>query len=156
MTKEMMEIEYNRGRNLLETDKIENLEEAIKVFTNLEDYKESAKFLNQAKEKYNGLKMEFEEQKEEDYQRALMLMKEKKSAQRLDQAIKLFTSLEGYKDSNEQKEICLKYREKVMINDKTGLDRLKLTGYLFAGIGIIVIAIVICAVIWTLVSNGGE
>ena len=44
MTAEMMEIEYNRARNLLEKTDISSLEEAVKVFEDLNDFKESDDF----------------------------------------------------------------------------------------------------------------
>ena len=43
-----------------------------------------------------------------------------------------------------------------MIKDKRGLDRFKLIGYLCAGIGVIAIAFIIMAIIWNIVSNGGN
>ncbi|MCR5462200.1 MAG: hypothetical protein K6E87_03945 [bacterium] len=156
MTLEMMEIEYTRARELSQKEDIKSLEEAINIFTNLEDFKDSNKFKNNAITKLNLLKEELEEKKKEDYNRAVMLMQNKKSAQRLDQAIKLFNELADYKDSNKLKEECIILRQKVMKGDKKSLDRLKLVGYLFAGIGIIAIAFIICAVIWNIVSNGGN
>lgn len=152
MTKEMIDIEYNRARTLSEKDDIKSVEEAIKIFENLEDYKDSNKFLNLSKEKLNKLKLDYDQKREEDYERAIMLMKEKNSAQRLDQAIKLFNSLEDYKDSNELKEKCINQRHKVMVKDRKNLDRFKLLGYLFAGIGVVIIAFIICAVIWNVTS----
>ena len=156
MTLEMMEIEYTRARELSQKEDVKSLEEAINIFTNLEDFKDSNKFKNNAITKLNLLKEELEEKKKEDYNRAVMLMQNKKSAQRLDQAIKLFNELADYKDSNKLKEECIILRQKVMKGDKKSLDRLKLVGYLFAGIGIIAIAFIICAVIWNIVSNGGN
>ena len=156
MTLEMMEIEYTRARELSQKEDIRSLEEAINIFTNLEDFKDSNKFKNNAITKLNLLKEELEEKKKEDYNRAVMLMQNKKSAQRLDQATKLFNELADYKDSNKLKEECIILRQKVMKGDKKSLDRLKLVGYLFAGIGIIAIAFIICAVIWNIVSNGGN
>ena len=156
MTLEMMEIEYTRARELSQKEDIKSLEEAINIFTNLNDFKDSNKFKNDAITKLNLLKEELEEKKKEDYNRAVMLMQNKKSAQRLDQAIKLFNELADYKDSNKLKEECIILRQKVMKGDKKSLDRLKLVGYLFAGIGIIAIAFIICAVIWNIVSNGGN
>ena len=156
MTLEMMEIEYTRARELSQKEDIKSLEEAINIFTNLNDFKDSNKFKNDAITKLNLLKEELEEKKKEDYNRAVMLMQNKKSAQRLDQAIKLFNELADYKDSNKLKEECIILRQKVMKGDKKSLDRLKLVGYLFAGIGIITIAFIICAVIWNIVSNGGN
>ena len=156
MTLEMMEIEYTRARELSQKEDIKSLEEAINIFTNLEDFKDSNKFKNNAITKLNLLKEELEEKKKEDYNRAVMLMQNKKSAQRLDQAIKLFNELADYKDSIKLKEECIILRQKVMKGDKKSLDRLKLVGYLFAGIGIIAIAFIICAVIWNIVSNGGN
>ena len=90
MTKEMMEIEYNRARTLLSADELEKIEEARNILEELDDYKDSKKFLDEAKLKINEMQIEIDEKKEEDYERAILLMKEKKSAQRLDQAIKLF------------------------------------------------------------------
>ena len=156
MTLEMMEIEYKRARELSQKDDIKSVEEAINIFTNLEDFKESNRFKNDAVLKLNQLKEEFNEKLEEDYNRAVMLMQNKKSAQRLDQAIKLFNDLADYKDSNKLKEECITLRQKVMKNDKKNLDRFKLAGYLCAGIGIIAIAFIICAIIWNIVSNGGN
>ena len=156
MTLEMMEIEYKRARELSLKDDIKSVEEAIDIFTKLEDFKESNRFKNEALAKYNILKEEYNEKLEEDYNRAVMLMQNKKSAQRLDQAIKLFKDLADYKDSMKLKEECEILRQKVMVSDRKNLDRFKLLGYLFAGIGVVVVAIIICAVIWSIVSNGGE
>lgn len=156
MTLEMMEIEYKRARELSLKDDIKSVEEAIDIFTKLEDFKESNRFKNEALAKYNILKEEYNEKLEEDYNRAVMLMQNKKSAQRLDQAIKLFKDLADYKDSMKLKEECEVLRQKVMKSDRKNLDRFKLLGYLFAGIGVVVIVIIICAVIWSIVSNGGE
>ena len=150
MTAEMMEIEYNRARNLLDKTNVASLEEAVQVFEELNDYKDSLKYKNTAILKLNEAKAEVEELKEESYSRALMLMENKKSAQRLDQAMKLFTDLGDYKDSVALKEECLKLREKVMKKDKAGIERLRLLGYLFAGIGIIAIAFVVLAIIYNL------
>ena len=148
MTAEMMEIEYNRARNLLEKTDISSLEEAVKVFEDLNDFKDSYKFKNMAILKLNEAKEDEKEKKEESYNRALLLMENKKSAQRLDQAIKLFNDLGDYKDSNVLKEECLKLRKKVMKKDKANLEKLRLIGYLFAGIGVIVIAFIILAIIY--------
>lgn len=156
MTLEMMEIEYNRARNLAEKTDIASLEEAVNIFEGLEDYKESKKFRDIAVLKLNEAKANLEVKIEEDYNRACFLMENKNSAQRLDQAIKLFNDLGDYKDSNELKEKCIVLRKKVMIKDKRGLDRFKLIGYLCAGIGVIAIAFIIMAVIWNIVSNGGQ
>ena len=156
MTLEMMEIEYKRARELMLKEDIDSIKEANDIFLKLEDYKDSIKFKNETTKMLNVLESELEGKKEEDYKRAIFLMENKKSAQRLDQAIKLFTDLADYKDSEKLKNECLSYRQKVMNNDKKNLDKLKLIGYLFAGIGIIVIAFLICAVIWSIVSNGGE
>ena len=154
MTKEMMEIEYNRARTLLSSDELSDLEEARKILEELDDYKDSKKFLDDSKLKINKKIIEIDETKEEDYERAILLMKEKKSAQRLDQAIKLFKLLGDYKDSEALLNECIQKRQDVSVKDKRDLDKLRLTGYLFAGIGVIVIAIIICAVIWTIVSGG--
>lgn len=152
MTQEMMEIEYNRARTLLSSNELEKLEEARDILISLNDYKDSPKFLDEAKLKINNLLIEIEEKKEEDYERAILLMKEKKSAQRLDQAIKLFKMLDDYKDSKELLEECIKKRKDVSVKDKRDLDKLRLMGYLFAGIGVVFIAFVILAVIWSIVS----
>lgn len=156
MTLEMMEIEYNRARELSQKDDIKSVSESIKIFSNLDDFKNSKKFMEDASNKLEELKIELDEKKEDDYNRALLLMENKKSAQRLDQAIKLFNDLGDYKDSVKLKEECNNLRLKVMKSDRKNLDRLKLVGYLFAGIGIIAIAFIICAVIWNIVSNGGN
>ena len=148
MTVEMMEIEYNRARTLLEKGEISGLEEALNIFEDLNDYKESPKLKNMVIEKLNVKKAELEEQKEEKYNRAILLMENKKSAQRLDQAAKLFNDLGDYKDSIKLREECLVYRQKVMKKDKAGIERLRLIGYLFAGIGVIVIAFIVLAVIY--------
>lgn len=148
MTVEMMEIEYNRARTLLEKGEISGLEEALNIFEDLNDYKESPKLKNMVIEKLNVKKAELEEQKEEKYNRAILLMENKKSAQRLDQAAKLFNDLGDYKDSIKLREECLEYRKKVMKKDKAGIERLRLIGYLFAGIGVIVIAFIVLAVIY--------
>jgi len=156
MTLEMMEIEYNRARNLAEKTDIASLEEAVNIFEGLEDYKESKKYRDIAVLKLNEAKANLEVKIEEDYNRACFLMENKNSAQRLDQAIKLFNDLGDYKDSNELKEKCIVLRKKLMIKDKRGLDRFKLIGYLCAGIGVIAIAFIIMAIIWNIVSNGGN
>lgn len=156
MTLEMMEIEYNRARNLMNKDDLESIKEALNVFDSLGDFKDSLKYKNELIEKINILEDELTQKKEDDYNRAIMLMENKKSAQRLDQAIKLFNDLGDYKDSIKLKEECEESRIKVMKADKKGLDRLKLTGYIFAGIGVVMIVFIICAVIWSIVSNGGE
>ena len=156
MTLEMMEIEYNRARDLLYKDNLDSANEAFDIFEKLGDYKDSKKFKNEAIKKINILKDELAQKKEEDYNRAIMLMENKKSAQRLDQAIKLFNDLGDYKDSINLKKECEETRLKVMKADRKGLDRLKLVGYIFAGIGVIMIVFIICAVIWSVVSNGGE
>ena len=154
MTKEMMEIEYSRARTLLSSDELEKLEEARNILEELNDYKDSKKFLDDAKLKINEKLIELDEKKEEDYERAILLMQQKKSAQRLDQAIKLFKQLGDYKDSKALLDECIKKRNDVSVKDKRDLDKLRLMGYLFAGIGVIVIAFIICAVIWTIVSGG--
>ena len=155
MTLEQQELEYNRARTLYANEDLESLNIALDTFTMLGDYKDSNKFLNLTKEKINQANLELEEKKQEDYDRAIFLMKEKKSAYRLDQAIKIFASLEDYKDSKEKLGECEKQRIKVMKRDKKTLDRFKLIGYLCAGIGGVIIAFIICAVIWSIVSNGG-
>ena len=152
MTQEMMEIEYNRARTLLSSNELEKLEEARDILVSLNDYKDSPKFLDEAKLKINNLLIEIEEKKKEGYERAILLMKEKKSAQRLDQAIKLFKILDDYKDSKELLEECIKKRKDVSVKDKRDLDKLRLMGYLFASIGVVFIAFVIFAVIWSIVS----
>lgn len=153
MTLEMMEIEYKRARNLMNKDDLDSVNEALNVFESLGDFKDSLRFKNDVIKKINLLKEEQNEKNEENYNRAIMLMENKKSAQRLDQAIKLFTDLGDYKDSIKLKEECEEARIKVMKADKKGLDRLKLTGYIFAGIGVVMIVFIICAVIWSIVSN---
>lgn len=154
MTKEMMEIEYNRARNLIASEDLNKLIEARDILTELDDYKESKKYLEKVVTEINSMNADLEEKKEEDYERAVMLMKEKKSAQRLDQAMKLFKALGDYKDSAELLEKCQQLRTSVSIKDKKDLDRLKLIGYLFAGIGVIAIFVIICAMIWQTVSGG--
>ena len=148
MTKEMMEIEYNRARNLSATEDLDKLIEARNIFENLDGYKNSNDLLNDVIIKINGLKGDLEEKKLDDYNRALLLMQEKKSAYRLDQAIKLFKELGDYKDSKELLEKCEDYRNKVILNDKKNLDRFKLLGYLFAGIGVVAVVFIILAMIW--------
>ena len=150
MTAEMMEIEYNRARVLLDKTDISSLEEALNIFESLNDYKDSNKLRNIAVEKLNEAKAEEEVLKEDSYKRALMLMENKKSAQRLDQAIKLFNDLGDYKDSASLKEKCLEFRQKVMKKDKAGIEKLRLAGYLCAGIGVIVVAFIILAIIYNL------
>ena len=154
MTKEMMEIEYNRARNLSATEDLDKLIEARNIFENLDGYKNSNDLLNDVIIKINGLKGDLEEKKLDDYNRALLLMQEKKSAYRLDQAIKLFKELGDYKDSKELLEKCEDYRNKVILNDKKNLDRFKLLGYLFAGIGVVAVVFIILAMIWQSVNNG--
>ena len=154
MTKEMMEIEYNRARNLSATKDLDKLIEAKNIFEALDGYKNSNDLLNDVIIKINNLKADLEETKEDDYNRALLLMQEKKSAYRLDQAIKLFKKIGDYKDSVELLEKCEEYRKKVEKNDKKNLDRFRLVGYLCAGIGVIFVAFIICAFIWQAVSNG--
>ena len=156
MTVEMMEIDYNRARSLAEKDDINSLEEAVKIFEDLKDYKESMKLRDLTVIKLNEKKGEIAELNEEKYDRAVMLMQNKKSAQRLDQAIKLFSELEDYKDSNELKEKCLQYRQTVMKKDKNNIEKMRLVGYLCAGIGVIVIAFIILAIIYNIMTNGGE
>lgn len=156
MTKEMMEIEYNRARNLIASENLDKLIEARDILTELDDYKDSKKYLEKVVIEINNLNADLEEKKDEDYKRAIMLMKEKKSAQRLDQAMKLFKDLDDYKDSKELLEECQELREKVSIQDRRNLDRFKLLGYLFAGIGVIAVFFIICAMIWQIVSNGVE
>ena len=148
MTLEMMEIEYNRARTLLDKTDVASLEEAVKVFEGLDDYKDSKKLRGIAVEKLNDAIAEEEELKEESYSRALMLMENKKSAQRLDQAMKLFADLGDYKDSVALKEECQKARIKVMKKDKAGIEKLRLAGYLCAGIGVVVVAFIILAIIY--------
>ena len=155
MTLEMMEIEYNRARTLLAKEDIPSLEEAVNIFEGLNDYKESVKFRNMAVEKLNEKKAELEVLNEEKYKRALLLMENKKSAQRLDQAMKLFNELGDYKDSINLKEKCQEYRIKVMKKDKAGIEKFRLVGYLCAGIGVIVVAFLILAVIYNIMTNGG-
>lgn len=154
MTKEMMEIEYNRARNLSATEDLDKLIEARNIFENLDGYKNSNDLLNDVIIKINSLKGDLEEKKLDDYNRALLLMQEKKSAYRLDQAIKLFKELGDYKDSKELLEKCEDYRNKVILNDKKNLDRFKLLGYLFAGIGVVAVVFIILAMIWQSVNNG--
>ena len=74
---------------------------------------------------------------------------------RVEELLDIF-DLGDYKDSVKLKEECSDLRLKVMKSDRKNLDRLKLVGYLFAGIGIIAIAFIICAVIGNIVSNGGN
>ena len=153
MTKEMQEIEYNRARNLFESNDYEKILEARNIFSKLDDYKDSKKYLDEIIPIINNMEFELEEKKEEDYLRAIDLMKIK-SAQRLDQAIKLFKNLEDYKDSKELYEKCIEQRNKISVKDKKNLDRFKLIGYLFAGIGVVAIVFIICAVIWQVVNGG--
>ena len=155
MTKEMMEIEYNRARRLLETNDYEKIIEAKRIFTDLGDYSNSMKYLEDANSKINIYESEIEEKTEEKYNRALELLEGTKTAQKLDQAIKLFKELDDYKDSKEKLKYATRKREIIREKDKKSLDRLKFAGYLCVGIGIIVIAFLILAVIWSIVSNGG-
>ena len=153
MTQEMIEIEYNRARNLYEKDDLESVIEANKIFISLDDYKESKKYASLSSEKVAELEKEKDEKILEDYDRAVMLMQEKKSAQRLDQAIKLFKELGDYKDSKELMEKCIKRREKVAVSDKKNLDRFKALGLFCALIGLVMIVFIVCAMIWQVVSN---
>ena len=154
MTKEMIEIEYNRARSLIEKDDLDSFLEAKKVFESIIDYKDSKKFLDITISKIEEKEIELEKKKEEDYEYACFLMKEKKSAQRLDHAIKLFTNLDDYKDSKSNLEICIKNREKVSISDKKNINRLKALGLFFVGIGLVTVVFIICAMIWQVVNNG--
>ena len=153
MTTEMKEIEYNRARNLI-TDDLDKLNEAKKILEELDDFKDSKKFLIDVNSKINLLELDLEEERKEKYERAVQLYKSSKTAQKLDQAIKLFKELGDYEDSLELIEKAKQDREKVAKQDRKNLDRLKLTGYLFAGIGVVMIVFIICAVIWSIVSNG--
>ena len=155
MTQEMIEIEYNRARSLLEKDELDDFIEAKKILESI-DYKDSKKYLDIAIKKVDEKTIELEEKRKEDYEYAVFLMKEKKSAQRLDQAIKLFTNLGDYKDSKEKLEYCIKYREKVSISDKKNINRLKALGLFFVGIGLATVVFIICAIIWQVVSNGNQ
>ena len=152
MTQEMIEIEYNRGRTLIENNDLNSAIEAKKIFESI-DYKDSKKYLEIANKFLIDLENDLKEKKEEDYERALLLMKEKKSAQRLDQAIKLFKELDDYKDSKELMEKCINQRNKVSISDKKNLNRFKALGLLFASIGLVMVVFIICAMIWQVVSN---
>ena len=152
MTQEMIEIEYNRGRTLIENNDLNSAIEAKKIFESI-DYKDSKKYLEIASKLVIDLENDLKEKKEEDYERALLLMKEKKSAQRLDQAIKLFKELDDYKDSKELMEKCINQRNKVSISDKKNLNRFKALGLLFASIGLVMVVFIICAMIWQVVSN---
>ena len=156
MSDEMIEIEYNRARRLIETDKLENYIEAKKILLELKDYKNSMKYLEEVNSKINILEAEKEERIEENYSRALDLISGKKTSQKLDQAIKLFKELDDYKDSKVLLEQTLENRKKIIDKDKKNLDRFKLLGYILAGLGIVFIAFIICAVIWVIVSNGGS
>lgn len=153
MTLEMIEIEYNRGRTLIEKDDLDSVIEANKIFVELNDYKDSKKFLDLTSKRIEELKEALDFKKKEDYDRAVLLMKQKRSAQRLDQAIKLFKELDDYKDSKELMDKCIKYREKVALNDKKGINRLKALGLFFALIGLVVIVFIVCAMVWQVVSN---
>ena len=152
MTNEMKEIEYNRARNLIVED-IDKLYEAKKILENLDDYKDSKKFLVDVNSKINLLELDLEEERKEKYERAVALYNSSKTAQKLDQAIKLFKELGDYEDSLTYIEKAKVERDKVAKKDRKNLDRLKLTGYLFAGIGVVMIVFIICAVIWSVVSN---
>ena len=156
MSDEMIEIEYNRARRLIESDKLENYIEAKKILLEIKDYKNSMKYLEEVNSKINILEAEKIERIEENYSRALDLISGKKTSQKLDQAIKLFKELDDYKDSKVLLEKTLEDRKKIMDKDKKNLDRFKLLGYLLAGLGIVFIAFIICAVIWVIVSNGGS
>ena len=155
MSDEMIEIEYNRARRLIESDKLETYIEAKKILLELKDYKDSKKYLEEANSRINILESEKESKKEEDYNRAVELISGKKTSQKLDQAIKIFKELDDYKDSKELLEVTLANRKKIMTKDKKNLDRFKLLGYILAGLGVVFIALIICAVIWSIVSNGG-
>ncbi len=154
MTEGMKEIEYKRARNLI-SDNLDKCMEAKKIFTDLDDYKESRRFLQEVTIKINVMLEDLEVKKEEDYNRAIELISSNPTAQKHDQAIKIFRSLDDYKDSKEILDRLLVEREKMMKKDKKNLDRFKLLGYLCAGLGVIMIVLIICAVIWSIVSNGG-
>ena len=153
MTLEMMEIEYNRARRLIETNEYLKLVEAKDILVNLNDYKDSAKYLSEINSKINVYESEIEIKKEEKYLRAKQLIGDKKTSQKLDQAIKLFKELEDYKDSRELLDKTIADRKKIMVKDKKNLDRFKLLGYLFASIGLIVIVLVICGIIWIMLDK---
>ena len=146
MTTEMKEIEYNRARNLI-TDDLEKLYEAKKILEELDDFKDSKEFLIDVNSKINLLELDLEEEKKEKYNRAVLLYKSSKTAQKLDQAIKLFNELGDYEDSLELIEKAKIERQKVAKKDRKNLDRLKLTGYLFAGIGVVMISYIVISTI---------
>ena len=127
----------------------------FKILLELKDYKDSQKYLEEANSRINILESEKESKKEEDYNRAVELISGKKTSQKLDQAIKIFKELDDCKDSKELLEVTLANRKKIMTKDKKNLDRFKLLGYILAGLGVVFIALIICAVIWSIVSNGG-
>ncbi len=150
MTDEMLEIEYNRARRLIESNEYKKLVEAKDVLIKIGDYKNANKYLIEVNSKINLYESELENKKLENYNRAVELISSKKTSQKLDQAIKLFKELDDYKDSKELLEKTLEERKKIMVKDRKNLDRFKLVGYLCAGIGVVIIAFLILAVIWTL------
>jgi len=150
MTDEMLEIEYNRARRLIESNEYKKLVEAKDVLIKIGDYKNANKYLIEVNSKINLYESELENKKLENYNRAVELISSKKTSQKLDQAIKLFKELDDYKDSRELLEKTIEERKKIMVKDRKNLDRFKLVGYLCAGIGVVIIAFLILAVIWTL------
>ncbi len=150
MTDEMIEIEYNRARRLIESNEYIKMVEAKDILVKIGDYKNSLKYLEEVNAKINVYESELESKKEEKYNRAIELISNKKTSQKLDQAIKLFKELDDYKDCKELLEKTLEERKKIMVKDRKNLDRFKLIGYLCAGIGVVILAFILLAVIWTL------
>ena len=54
MTLEMMEIEYKRARDLLYKEDLNSVKEALEIFIQLGDYKDSLKFKNEAIKNINA------------------------------------------------------------------------------------------------------
>lgn len=153
MANDMTELKYQRARNLIDKNDEKSIYEARTILEQLDDYKDSKKYLNDCILKINQYEIEHEEKIKEDYAKACELMKDKKSAYKLDTAIKIFKSLGDYEDSVSRLEVCNELRCNVSKKDKKGLSKIKIAGFVVIGISILFIAFIIFAAIWQSIVN---
>lgn len=148
MTDEMIEIKYQRARKLLDNYSYDNLVLALEIFEEIIDYKDSRAFRDNCVIKVNELKAQKEIDDKEKYEEACLLMGKKKTAFKLDKAIKIFTELKDYKDSKERLEKCYILRDKISKKDKRDNKRLLITGYVIGGIATLVAVLIILGFIF--------
>ncbi|MGM9668062.1 MAG: DUF6273 domain-containing protein [Eubacteriales bacterium] len=120
---ERKETLYLRAVDSYNYNSIASEEKALNIFTSLSGYKDSDNYILRCKEKIEQIQSKAEEERKEVLYLNAMDNYESYNVEWLQEAVKLFTSLTGYKDSDERARLCKEKIEQIQIKEEK--DRIK-------------------------------